>query len=364
MIITLMAAYNAEKTIIETINSFLESEKNVYFNNSKIEGILWIIDDGSKDNTFKLVKNYIKKFNLHNVHIFKNEENKGILKTREILLKDAYFLSDFLESIGEAKKENIILTYLDSDDLYTKESLNIRYNFLMKNKEYMVIGGQTELFEEVAHEEYTLYNNYGVYSLYPNSYEEVKVHSLFQSNSLIGLLSIRLKYIENLMWNNKHIWTKNKMGEDWSFIVENFKNEKFKFCNLKDMLMYYRRHSNQMTNNMTDSVHSDQANIRNKMFRYINLEPSEKEHLLHIAISPCRHWDVVENDFFWENIDSIIEKTKKWFIKIRESNKKTKFLNEKILNSYMSIILSDLKLKVDLAKKGKIQKKVKLNLIN
>ncbi|WP_219410250.1 glycosyltransferase family 2 protein [Proteus terrae] len=81
----LLPIFNVENYIIETLVSI---EKQSY---SNIETI--IIDDGSSDNSYQVVFNYIK--NKPNFKLYRNIENQGISKTlnKALFLSNGYYIA-------------------------------------------------------------------------------------------------------------------------------------------------------------------------------------------------------------------------------------------------------------------------------
>jgi glycosyltransferase involved in cell wall biosynthesis len=89
--------YNCEKTIDETVKSIL--------NLNLPEFEICMVDDGSKDRTYKLIKNYQKKYP-NNIKIGKNQENRGGGYTRNVCFSMSKYPYIFL---------------LDSDNVLRKE---------------------------------------------------------------------------------------------------------------------------------------------------------------------------------------------------------------------------------------------------
>ena len=114
-----VAVYNAEKFITDTINAVL----NQTFDNFE----LILLDDCSSDNSIDI----IKQFSDDRIHIFKNDKNLGISQTRNKLLK-------------MAKGEYIAI--LDHDDICLPHRLEEQVNFLEKNTDIDMIGSWFELF--------------------------------------------------------------------------------------------------------------------------------------------------------------------------------------------------------------------------
>ena len=99
----LIPAYNVENYIEECVNSVLDLDTNYE---------IIIINDGSTDNTLKILNKY-KKYEYIKII---NQKNMGISRTRNNLLK-------------EAKGKYIF--FLDSDDFINKE----KFKELLKNIE-------------------------------------------------------------------------------------------------------------------------------------------------------------------------------------------------------------------------------------
>lgn len=93
-----MAAYNAEKTIEQSINSVL--------NQTYPDVELLVVDDYSQDRTVKLVENIMARDN--RVRLIYNKENSGVSYTRK-------------HGLEEAKGAWIAI--LDSDDIWAPEKL-------------------------------------------------------------------------------------------------------------------------------------------------------------------------------------------------------------------------------------------------
>jgi glycosyltransferase involved in cell wall biosynthesis len=80
-ITVLIPAYNAEKTIGGTIDAIL---KQTY--DQKLIKLI-ISNDGSKDGTLQVLKEYQDKLGNDKIQII-DQQNKGVSVTREVLLKD------------------------------------------------------------------------------------------------------------------------------------------------------------------------------------------------------------------------------------------------------------------------------------
>lgn len=103
----IMPTYNREKTIKRAINSLInQTYKNIE---------IIIVDDGSKDNTVKLIKEYKDK----RIKLFSLKENKGANYARN-------------KGLQEAKGE--FITFQDSDDEAHLNKIEELHKFLLNNK--------------------------------------------------------------------------------------------------------------------------------------------------------------------------------------------------------------------------------------
>ncbi|QCX53880.1 glycosyltransferase family 2 protein [Elizabethkingia sp. JS20170427COW] len=114
MISVIIPAYNVEKTIEKALTSILRQEYDTEFE-------IIIINDGSTDNTEKVVHDFIAK-NPEATFIFLQQENKGVSATRNAGLKIA-------------KGEYIAL--LDADDEWYPEKTKKQMHYL-EDKNYTI----------------------------------------------------------------------------------------------------------------------------------------------------------------------------------------------------------------------------------
>ena len=108
----IMPTYNSKKFIDESLGSIKKQTEKP----SKFETIIY--DDGSVDDTVKIIKTNISKTNKHNFRLFFYDKNKGQSITRN-------------QAIEVAKGKYIIL--LDSDDLLESHAVESTLKFMDKN---------------------------------------------------------------------------------------------------------------------------------------------------------------------------------------------------------------------------------------
>lgn len=111
----IMPAYNAERFITDAVNSVLNQTFHAFE--------LIIVDDGSTDDTAKI----IKSFNDQRI-IYVNQKNSGVSAARNKAI-----------SLSRADW----LTFLDSDDMWEEDTLSIFYSY--KESHDFLIGGYSYL---------------------------------------------------------------------------------------------------------------------------------------------------------------------------------------------------------------------------
>jgi glycosyltransferase involved in cell wall biosynthesis len=151
-------SYNHEKFVEECLDSVLAQD----YPNKEIV----IINDGSKDNTSAVIKNWIEK-NGDKISItYVERENRGIPKTAN-------------ELIGLAKGDYLVA--LASDDKLLPESIMKRYEFLRDNPQKLAVIGDCEMIDEEGTVHYKSAIE-SVYKISRNSYktdEGIKEQILF-----------------------------------------------------------------------------------------------------------------------------------------------------------------------------------------
>lgn len=108
LVSVITAAYNCEKTIIETIDSVLAQ---TYDNWEMI-----IVNDCSKDNTVKIVEEYVNKDK--RIRLINLDKNSGSAVARNTGIESA---------------KGRFIAILDSDDIWKPEKLRLQVDFMLRN---------------------------------------------------------------------------------------------------------------------------------------------------------------------------------------------------------------------------------------
>ena len=201
LVSVIIPVYNVEKYVEEAIQSIL----NQTYKNLEII----VIDDGSKDSTYQLVKKLQKKDN--RIKLYKNEKNFKIVKTLNLALSLAN---------GE------YIARMDGDDISAPDRIEQKVQFLEDNNEYDLVGCSMKAID-------TQGNNIGQ-----------TIH--FQNENL---LLKTLKYVTPV----SHIWVAKKSiydklngyreisgVEDYDFLLR-MTSKGFRYTNLEDYFGYFVR---------------------------------------------------------------------------------------------------------------------------
>ena len=124
----IVTAYNCEKYILETLKSIDAQTFQDY------ETI--IIDDCSKDNTKKIINNFIKK---ENWVLYSNDKNMGVVYSRN-------------KAFDIAKGKYIAI--IDGDDVWEKDKLEKQYEILKNNDIGLCYTSYSFIDEDSKHKKY------------------------------------------------------------------------------------------------------------------------------------------------------------------------------------------------------------------
>ncbi|PHJ67542.1 glycosyl transferase [Nostoc linckia z18] len=118
----ILATYNREKYLNNCIDSII----NQTFDRWE----LIVVDDGSQDNTFTVVNDYLQKF--HNIRYLKHQNRKAA----------------YSRNAGIQASFGNYITFIDSDDTYKINHLKSRWEYMQANPEIDLIEGGYEIEEE------------------------------------------------------------------------------------------------------------------------------------------------------------------------------------------------------------------------
>lgn len=147
-----MPAYNAELTIVESIESVLRQTYQ--------DWELIVVDDKSADGTVDLVKSYVNRD--ERVHLITSPVNGGVVKSRNA-------------AIDKAKGRYI--AFLDSDDYWVEDKLGLQIQLLVNSEACC------------SHSSYYRFSSDGIESLV-GCLTEVSLQDMLMSNKIANLTGI------------------------------------------------------------------------------------------------------------------------------------------------------------------------------
>ena len=210
--------------------------KSIFKQSYKNFKILIVYDDEDKSDLFK-----IKKF-------FKNNFLKRKISYKIIVNK--YSLgAGYARNVGIKKSNTKYLAFLDSDDIWDKNKLNIQINFMEKNN---------ILF---SHTSYHVINSNNKIISSRSARKEMIFNDLIKSCD-IGLSTVIVS--SSLLSKNKLMFPRIKTKEDyvlWLQIVKKIKT--IRGLNIK--LTYYRKTKNSLSSNKLLSLINGYKVYRNYM---------------------------------------------------------------------------------------------------
>ncbi len=292
-----MPVFNREKYIKIAVESIL--------NQTFTDFEFVIINDGSTDNTLSILQSFDDK----RIKIFTNEQNSGIVFSRNRGLKEA---------------QGKFIGMFDSDDVALPEKFKIQYKFLVENPEFAMVGSWVRWIDEngkILRKKWKLNK--------PSSH--IPAIMLFRNYFVQSTILIRREAIPQGGYSSGFdIVEDSKMWFDVA--------RKYKVANIQKYLVLYRVHSE----NISDLGEKHLENSK-KLFKYIlnfiNITPTDEELNLHYLI---------KND---EPITSLrqLKLIEIWLLKIIKHNLEIsvydkKILHKVILNRWIKVYLKSKKL--------------------
>lgn len=291
LISVVMPVYNAEKYLVEAIDSILEQTyKNFEF---------LIINDGSTDSSSIIIDTYAKQ-DSRIIHV--RNQNQGISLSLN-------------HGITLAKGKYI--ARMDADDISLADRFEEQIKFMEKNQNIGVCGTWVDLIGEIRA---------GEYKRHPVSDEELKVRLLFSVCFVHPSVIIRRELL--IRTNNFYDpnYTSAQDYELWSRL-----KDCTQFANIPKTLMKYRVLSNSVSalanNSKTDKRYNLISDISNRVLSTLGI--------LTTAAESKRHYKLGLNSRL-RGGDYCLETLSDYFERIMAANKKSRQFNEGYLNGYLA----------------------------
>lgn len=215
----IIPVYNVEKYLGKCLDSLLEQT----YNQDRIEIIL--INDGSKDNSLEVCKEYSEKYK--NIKLI-DKKNEGVSVARNTGIKAA---------TGK------YIMILDSDDFLSKNSIENLYNFFEKHYDeidlltypihFFYVNERTEL-----HPRYKAYDKgSGIYDINEYIYLNQSTVNIMFKNEQDVFYDATMKLSEDQKFDTQQIMKKGKIG----------------YC--EDAIYFYRRHGGGVSQNINSMIY-------------------------------------------------------------------------------------------------------------
>lgn len=224
LVSVVMPAYNSEKYISEAIESVLnQTFKDFEF---------IIVNDGSTDNTFNIIKEYARKDK--RIKVINNKKNCGISKTRNNGIKLA--------------RGKYIATH-DSDDISLPTRFQEQLSFMEQHPEVGVVGAYIQIFDSDSGKIIGIRK-------YSNEDKVLRKNIFFYSPIAQPVSMIRKEVFSEVgYYDNNYPPTEDL---DLWFKI----GTKYKFSNINKILLRYRVNSNSATSSRTKLMEKLTIRIR------------------------------------------------------------------------------------------------------
>ena len=221
-----MPAYNCEKYVVEAINSILAQT----YRNWE----LLVLDDGSKDNTLRIIEEFSQKDS--RIKALPNGKNMGVSATRN-------------RGIELASGEWI--AFLDSDDMWKPEKLEKQFEIVEKEAAEFLFTGSSYINEEG--EPYK-----GIFEVPEKiTYKKLRNQNVISCSSVL----VKKKYFEHIKME------KDEMHEDYAVWLRILKLGVTAF-GVNEPLLIYRISRNSKSGNKMKTV-----KMTYKVFRFVGINP-------------------------------------------------------------------------------------------
>ena len=282
-ITVLMPVYNGATYLNEAINSIL----NQTFQNFEFI----IIDDGSTDDSVKIIKSYDD----NRIRLFENKNNLG---QSETLNK------------GLSLTRGKYIARMDQDDISMPERLKKQFEFMENNSDIDVCGSWLQLIGKYD----------GIVELETDS-ERIKINLLTNQNLAHPAVMIRKDTLVKYDLNYNPTFT---IGNDYDLWVRMF--DDCSFANLPEPLLKFRMHDNQYSKMLWKQNKAETNRILTNLLIKIGIQPDDSDLNIHKTVI-----------MGWGTDPLFIIEVFKYLSRLRSSNLREKIFEPIIFNEFLKI---------------------------
>ncbi|MCK5537348.1 MAG: glycosyltransferase family 2 protein [Bacteroidales bacterium] len=231
----IVPAYNAEQYIAEAIQSVL--------NQTFQDWELLVIDDGSRDNTAKIVKSF---FDPRIILI--QQENGGVSSAR----------NKGLEGV-----KGKYITFLDADDILPPKSLEVRVNYLETNDYVDLLDGKAEVKDLTMQKSLRIYNP---------TYQGMLLPRLIRLDAQV-YFTCHYMFRKKILGNTRFEEHMTHL-EDILFFIELSSIQEVQYAYVKETVFWYRvGHTSAMSN--IDGLEKGYLSLIQKVNEFNNISFSQ-----------------------------------------------------------------------------------------
>lgn len=283
----LMPVYNGEKYLKDAIESILWQDYSDFE--------LLIVNDGSTDQSEKIILSFSDK----RIRLVNNGSNIGLVNT----------LNKGLELA-----EGEYVARMDCDDISAKNRLSVQVNYMEANTNVAACGSFY----------YLLLNGKKALADFPIHQDEMNCFLIFNCPIAHPTVILRMSVIRNQKMKYRPEFLHAEDYDFWSRLTE-----VASIANVKDALLDYRVHPNQITQN--ERLQSDKNKslnaIRLRHLNLLGLHPTQEEMEIHHIVSDGR-----------KAIDEkMVVNAETWLLKIIDQN----ILQKKLNTDYLGKIVME-----------------------
>ena len=237
----IMPVYNTKTYLGTALDSVLKQ--------SWVDFEIIIVDDGSKDGSRALIQQYAEKYPEKIRYFF--QENGGAAHARNTGLKNA---------------KGGYVAFLDSDDLWMSNKLQIQINYFQKNPEVDLIYTNAILIDSHGNDQGELYSRSEEFDILPNElFNSILIRNFVPFSSII----LKKTVIDNIGGFNVTYGN----TEDMDFLLRVIREHQGQ--GIKQNLIMYRIHENNASRDLL-MRHKYALEI---LLKHTSLYPSTFEHL-------------------------------------------------------------------------------------
>jgi len=238
-----MLAFNAETYLEEAIDSVLSQDFTDFE--------LIVIDDGSTDQTVKVVESYTD----NRIKLHQNGTNRGIVYSR---------------NKGIELSSGTYIGMLDADDIALPGKFRKQVEFLQKNSSFGMVGSWATLIDEQG-------NKLGRKWKLPGTPDKIPPIMLFKNYFVQSAVIFRRDCLPSYHYKEGY-----EIVEDYKLWIDILKRAKG--WNLPEYLVKYRMHSKNITKTKEQVVRDNLVAVYREILSELDIDPSTEELELHHLI--------------------------------------------------------------------------------